>query len=233
MNVQNDRITEISAQITACTQCKRLRHHCQSVARIKRKAYLDQTYWGKPVPGFGDPSAKLACIGLAPGAHGANRTGRVFTGDKSGEWLYRALYRAGFANQPTSIAADDGLQLKGAYVTCAVRCAPPDNKPTPVEAKRCRPYLTEELEALSHLKVYVALGGFALKALWPVLSSQGLVSSTQRTPAFKHGRQISLGTSGRILLMSYHPSQQNTFTGRLTEPMLDLVFSEARRLVGV
>jgi uracil-DNA glycosylase family 4 len=194
------------------------------VAESPRAAYAGQTYWARPVPGFGDPSARLFVVGLAPAAHGGNRTGRVFTGDRSGDWLYRALWRAGFANQPTSVSADDGLRLEGAWVSAAVRCAPPANKPTPDERDRCRSYMERELDLLTDVRVIVALGQFALAVV-----SQSLGVAPR--PKFAHLAEHRLA-DGRTLLCSYHPSQQNTFTGTLTEPMFDAVFTRARGLTG-
>lgn len=210
--------------ITACEKCPRLRRYCSKVAQEKRKSYQDDVYWGKPVPGFGDEKAHLVIVGLAPAAHGANRTGRIFTGDQSGFWLYRALHRAEYANQFSWQNRDDGLALKGAYITCAVRCAPPDNKPSPGETAKCADYLEVEITLLKSAQTYLCLGAFALKALWPLISEK-----SEKRPAFKHGGQIRL-KSGKTLLMSYHPSQQNTFTKRLTEPMFDAVFAQARSL---
>lgn len=194
----------------------------EQVAREKRAAYRDQEYWGRPVTGFGDPGAKVLVVGLAPAAHGGNRTGRVFTGDRSGDWLYRALFRAGFANQPTSVSRDDGLALNGAYVTAVVRCPPPGNQPLPGERRNCEPYLGRELSLLTDLRVVVALGGFAYGSL------AGLLELGKKPP-FRHGLEIEV-SNGATLLCSYHPSQQNTFTGRLTERMLDDVFSRAKML---
>ncbi len=191
----------------------------------KRAAYRDQTYWGRPIPGFGDPKASVLVLGLAPAAHGANRTGRVFTGDRSGDWLYRAMHRAGLANQPTSVSADDGLRLRGAWVTAAVKCAPPDNKPLPVERDACRPFLQRELGLLQRVKVVVCLGGFAYEAACTELG-------VRPRPRFGHGVEAE-APNGWTLLCSYHPSQQNTFTGRLTEPMLDGVFERAVALARV
>jgi len=192
------------------------------VARERRAAFADQVYWGRPVPGFGDPRARVAVVGLAPAAHGGNRTGRVFTGDRSGDWLYAAMWRAGLANRPTSVSIDDGLVLRGAYVTAAVRCAPPQNKPTPAERDECRPFLHRELGLLRELRVVVALGQFAFQV---VADELGL----RPRPRFGHGVE-AVAPGRRTLLCSYHPSQQNTFTGRLTEPMLDAVFERAGAL---
>lgn len=213
----------LADRIVACRQCDRLVAWCATVARDKRAAYAHDRYWGRPVPGFGDPDARLVVVGLAPGAHGANRTGRVFTGDRSGQWLYRALHRAGFANQPTSIARDDGLVLRDCWVTVCVRCAPPANKPTPAERDACLPFLVDELRLLRRARVIVCLGAFAWDALHRALMPTGARSS------FGHGAETTV--AGYTLLGSYHPSQQNTFTGRLTEPMLDAVFARARARV--
>jgi uracil-DNA glycosylase family 4 len=194
------------------------------IARVKRKAYQDQEYWGRPIPGFGDPQARLVIVGLAPGAHGANRTGRIFTGDRSGEWLYRALHKAGFSNQPVSQSPADGLELRDAYITCAVKCAPPDNRPNLEEIQSCCRYLIREFEIFHGRRVWIALGAIAMNSLWSVFGMK------EKRPKFAHGQSIDLG-SGGLLLLSYHPSQQNTFTGRLTEPMFDAVFSAARSAV--
>lgn len=188
----------------------------------KRASYAGEEYWGRPVPGWGDPAATLMVVGLAPAAHGGNRTGRIFTGDRSGDWLFAALWRAGFANQPTSVSADDGLELRGAYVAAVVRCAPPANKPTPAEREACLPYLGRELELLTHVRVIVVLGHFAYQA---VAGWFGL----RPRPVFGHGREAELA-DGRAIVCSYHPSQQNTFTGTLTESMFDAVFTRAREL---
>jgi uracil-DNA glycosylase family 4 len=231
----------LSARIVACRRCDRLVSWCATVARDKRAAYADETYWARPIPGFGDPTARVVVIGLAPGAHGANRTGRVFTGDRSGEWLYRALHRAGFASQPTSLHRDDGLALRDAWVTVAVRCAPPDNKPAPGERDACLPFLVEELTLLARARVLVCLGAFAwnavVRALAPLVAAppapprSGLPRSRAPRPAFGHAAEARLGRY--TLLGSYHPSQQNTFTGKLTEPMLDAVFTRAAALVAI
>jgi uracil-DNA glycosylase len=211
-----DRLTK---DITTCRACPRLVAWREEVAVTKRAAFADWTYWGRPVSGFGDRDARIVVVGLAPAAHGANRTGRVFTGDRSGDWLYRAMHRAGLANQPTSVSADDGLALRDAYVTAAVRCAPPANKPLPEERDRCVPFLARELQLLKRWRVMVCLGGFSLDAVWPLVGEG-------RRPKFGHGVEAPL-PGGRTLVGSFHPSQQNTFTGRLTEPMLDAVFARA------
>jgi uracil-DNA glycosylase family 4 len=192
------------------------------VAVTKRASFAQEDYWGRPVPGFGDPAARLLVVGLAPAAHGGNRTGRVFTGDRSGDWLFGAMHRAGFANQPTSVHVRDGLRLHGAYVAAVVRCAPPANKPSPEERATCLPYLAEEVALLRSLVVIVALGKFAFDAV------AGLYGLRPR-PRFAHGAEATL-PGGTVLVGSYHPSQQNTFTGKLTEAMLDSVFGRARQL---
>ena len=215
---------QLQSRITRCGRCPRLVAWREEVARTRRAAYADQTYWGRPVPGFGDPRARVLVLGLAPGAHGANRTGRVFTGDRSGDWLYAALHRAGFANRPEATHRDDGLVLHDVYVTAVVRCAPPANRPLPGERDACLPYLVEELELLPRLRVVVALGGFAWDGYLRACRATGPIPPPR--PRFAHGAAADLG--GRALLGCYHPSQQNTFTGRLTEAMLDAVFDQAR-----
>lgn len=217
-------VERIQKRIVACELCPRLRAHCLKVAKEKRAAYSHETYWGKPIPSWGDPEARLLILGLAPAAHGANRTGRMFTGDRSGDWLYRAMHKAGFASQPTATHAKDGLELHDAWITASAHCAPPDNKPLPAELKNCETYLVEELKAMKQAKVYLVLGGIALNALWPLVGEGG------KKPKFGHGAEALL-PSGRTLLMSYHPSQQNTFTGRLTEPMFDSIFRRAKALL--
>ncbi len=197
----------------------------EQVARERRAAFADEEYWGRPVPGFGDPAARVVLVGLAPAAHGGNRTGRVFTGDRSGDWLFASLWRTGFANQPTSVHAGDGLALRGAYVLAAVRCAPPANKPTPEERDTCAPFLRRELALLERARVYVALGAFGYQAL---AADLGL----RPRPKFGHGVEAVL-PDGRVVVCSYHPSQQNTFTGTLTEAMLDEVLLRARVLAGL
>ena len=220
-----DSVARLRRDVVGCRACPRLVEWREQIAVDKRAAYLDWDYWGKGVPGFGDPKARILVLGLAPAAHGANRTGRVFTGDRSGDWLFRAMHRAGLANQPTSTSVDDGLALFGAWVTAAVKCAPPANKPTPDERDGCRPFLRRELALLRHVRVVVCLGGFGWEA---ACSEFGL---TPR-PKFGHGAEAPV-PGGPILLGSFHPSQQNTFTGRLTEPMLDAVFTRAVTLAGL
>jgi uracil-DNA glycosylase family 4 len=217
-----DSLDRVATEITTCVACPRLVEWRERVALDKRASFRTEQYWGKPVPGFGDPAAHLLVVGLAPAAHGGNRTGRVFTGDRSGDWLFRALHRAGYANQATSVDRRDGLRLTGAYVSAAVRCAPPANKPTPLERDACQPYLERELALLSDVRSFVPLGLFGYDALCRVLG-------VRRRPRFGHGVEIELD-DGRWILCSYHPSQQNTFTGKLTEPMFDAVFSRARQL---
>ncbi len=218
-------LSEVAAAVTDCRACPRLVAWREQVARDKRAAFATQEYWGRPVPGFGDPDARMLVVGLAPAAHGANRTGRMFTGDRSGDWLYAALHRAGLANQPTSVSADDGLVLRDVYIGAAVRCAPPANKPTPVERDTCRPWLVRELELLwPRLRTIVVLGGFGWSAWWPALRAFG-ADVPARVPPFGHGVEVEV--SGRTVLGCYHVSQQNTFTGRLTEAMLDAVLARA------
>ena len=219
----------LATEITACGRCRRLvRWRAASAAAAPRR-FAEHAYWARAVPGFGDRDARVVLVGLAPGAHGANRTGRVFTGDRSGDWLYGALHRAGLANQAASTAADDGLALAGAYVTCVVRCAPPDNKPANAERDRCLPYLARELGLLPHARVIVALGAFAWDGALRALAARGHPAPRPR-PRFTHGAEARVGPYA--LLGSYHPSQQNTFTGKLTEAMLDAVLARARALSG-
>jgi uracil-DNA glycosylase len=220
----------LNREVIACERCPRLREYCARVAVERRRAYRDQEYWGRPVPSFGDPKAKLLIVGLAPGAHGANRTGRMFTGDRSGEYLYRALYETGFASQSESTSRDDGMQLIGAYISAAVRCAPPDNKPTPREFRNCRGFLERELDLLKNLRVVVALGKLAFDAYLGILRDRGAIQSRSAF-LFAHDREHAIATQRPVLISSYHPSQQNTSTGRLTREMLHAVFARARRLV--
>ncbi|HXQ59443.1 MAG TPA: uracil-DNA glycosylase [Acidimicrobiales bacterium] len=217
-------LAALTAEIVACRLCPRLVAWREQVAREKRASYADEQYWGRPVPGFGDARARIAVVGLAPAAHGGNRTGRVFTGDRSGDWLFAAMFRAGLANQPTSTAVDDGLELSDAYVCAAVRCAPPQNKPTPAERTACLPYLRRELALLARVRVILVLGQFAYQV---VAAELGI----RPRPKFGHGAE-AVAPDGRVVLCSYHPSQQNTFTGTLTEPMFDAVFARARALAG-
>jgi uracil-DNA glycosylase family 4 len=222
-------LRRLQDKIVRCRLCPRLVSWREEVAREKVARFADQEYWGRPVPSFGDPKARLVIIGLAPAAHGANRTGRMFTGDRSGDWLYRALHKAGFANQPGSISADDGLRLKDCYITAAARCAPPLNKLTKAELASCRPYLHAEIEGLSRARVILALGKIAADAAFEAFRGLGRTTLLRR-PAFGHGASARLNPR-QTLLMSYHPSQQNTFTGKLTEPMFDAVFAAAKRLL--
>jgi len=212
--------SELEQAIVACKRCKRLRDHCREVARVKRRQFQDEHYWGKPVPGFGDPAARVLIVGLAPAAHGANRTGRMFTGDQSGLWLYRALYRAGFSNQEASLHREDSLRLRDAYITAVARCAPPGNKPLPEEIRACSRFLSLEIQMLDQVRAYLVLGQIALKGLWALLPEEAKPQSA--LPRFSHGGEIRLKDGTRIF-MSYHPSQQNTFTKKLTEPMFDKV----------
>ena len=221
-----DPLAQLRSDIHTCKACPRLVAWREQVAVEKRASYRDETYWGRPISGFGDPSAQVVVLGLAPAAHGANRTGRVFTGDRSGDWLYRAMHKAGFANQPNSTDLSDGLALHNAWVTAAVRCAPPDNKPLPEERDQCTAFLQREFDLLGNIKVVIALGKFAydvvLKELLPA-----------NKPKFGHGVEASATTANGNLvtiICSFHPSQQNTFTGKLTEPMIDAVFSRAHTL---
>lgn len=219
-------LSSIEQDVVVCRACPRLVAWRETVGREKRRAFMNEEYWARPVPGFGDPRARMLIVGLAPAAHGANRTGRMFTGDRSGDWLYASLHRTGFANQPTSVSRGDGLSLQDAFVTAAVKCAPPDNRPTVEERNRCQPYLVREIEALPTIRVIVCLGGFAWGQTIRVLRSLGRSIPTP-VPRFGHLAVVHI-EPGLTLIGSYHPSQQNTFTGRLTEPMLDAVFEAAR-----
>lgn len=222
-------LADVREQIVTCERCPRLRAYCLKIGREKRRAYRSDEYWARPVPGFGDPTARLLIVGLAPAAHGANRTGRVFTGDGvggSGDFLMSALYRTGFASIPTSQRPDDGLVLTDAYIVAAVRCAPPDNKPTPEEVARCLPHLDAELDALPNVRVVVALGKIGYDAYLQMLRGRGVVSRPK--PTFGHGSVDTL-PNGQVLIGSYHPSRQNTNTGRLTPRMMSAVFTAAKR----
>jgi len=226
-------IEALETKIVACERCPDLRAYCARIATEKKRAHRDQDYWGRPVPAFGDFAARVLLVGLAPGAHGSNRTGRMFTGDASGEWLYRALFRAGFANQPTQRDKNDGLVLHDALITAALRCAPPGNKPTPEQLRHCFPYLVREIELLDDLRVVVGLGAIGTRAAETALASAGFTFAKRH--AFAHGAE-SVARSGEravVLLSSYHPSRQNTNTGVLTEPMLDAIFTRARAIVRV
>ena len=224
-----DSLERLAADVRACRTCPRLVKWREASAAAPPRRFQGEEYWARPVPGFGDPEARLALVGLAPAAHGANRTGRMFTGDRSGDWLYAALHRAGYANQADSVRRADGLRLRDAYVTAAVRCAPPANRPTPAERDNCLPYLARELDLLLRCQTIVALGAFAWDAALRALRE--LEGETPRPkPKFGHGAETCV--SGWRLIGCYHPSQQNTFTGRLTEPMLDQIFSRARELSG-
>lgn len=221
-------LARLATEISECRACPRLVEWREQVAHEKRASFRDHAYWGRGVPGFGDPTARIVVIGLAPAAHGANRTGRVFTGDRSGDFLFASMHRCGLANQPTSIARDDGLVLRDAYVAAAVRCAPPANKPTPEERDACRPFLVRELAALSRPAVLVVLGSFAYDAAWATLAASGVELPRPRA---KFGHLMEQPAGALTVLGSFHPSQQNTFTGRLTEPMLDAVFERAIAIV--
>ncbi len=222
-----EELATLADSIAKCRRCPRLVQWREQVATEKRAAFADEEYWGRPVPGFGDPAARVVVVGLAPAAHGANRTGRMFIGDRSGDWLYRAMFRAGLASQPTSIRIDDGLALSGAWVTAPVRCAPPGNQPTTEERDNCRSWFDAELDLLDPA-VVVALGDYAYRSVWRYLADRGL-SMPRPRPAFAHGSEVRI-SDNLVVIASYHPSQQNTFTGRLTEDMLDAVFSRASEL---
>jgi uracil-DNA glycosylase len=213
-----EKLNQLNQEIIRCRKCPRLVRYREQVARDKRRSFLAWDYWGKPVPGFGDPRAELLILGLAPAAHGANRTGRMFTGDRSGDFLYKALFRAGFANQPTSTNREDGLKLKNAYMAATLRCAPPANKPLPEELGNCRPYFERELEILQP-RVVLALGSIAMRAYLGLLKERGLIATLAAFP-FRHGASYELPGDLPRLFASYHPSQQNTFTGKLTDAML-------------
>lgn len=218
---------QLNGRIVKCERCPRLCKYVRQVAQEKRRAFQDWTYWGRPVPNFGDPRARLLIVGLAPAAHGGNRTGRIFTGDRSGDWLFRALYKAGFANQPESTDRDDGLKLRDCAITAVCHCAPPDNKPTGEEIGNCRLWLDQTID-LTPVRVFVALGQVAWQAV--VQQARRREWLEGKTPKFSHGASVPL-TEGRLLLGSYHPSQQNTFTGKLTESMFDAVFAAAKEVL--
>jgi uracil-DNA glycosylase len=228
-NLEDPNLEHLNAKIVACRKCPRLVAYREAVAKEKRRAFLAWDYWGKPVPGFGDPRAKLLILGLAPAAHGANRTGRMFTGDRSGDFLYQALYRTGFANQPTSHNRNDGLALKNAYISATLRCAPPANKPLPEELANCQPYLEKDLELLKP-RAMLVLGGIAMRAYLGIRKSQKVIASLADFP-FAHGANYKLPGDLPRLFASYHPSQQNTFTGKLTEEMLENVLQQIRRFL--
>lgn len=224
----------LERELVSCEKCPRLRAHCLEVAALRRRAYREQTYWGRPVTGFGDREARILIVGLAPAAHGANRTGRMFTGDRSGEWLYAALHRAGLANQPQALSREDGLALHGCYVSAVCRCAPPDNRPEPDEIENCRGFLVREFALLPELRVVVALGGIAWTAMLRRALEIDAAAVPRPRPRFGHGAEVVLplrkGSPPLPLLGCYHPSQQNTLTRRLTVPMLDAVFARACRV---
>ena len=222
-------LCEVEREVVVCRRCPRLVAWREEVARVRRASFSSEEYWGRPLPGFGDPEASVLVLGLAPAAHGGNRTGRIFTGDRSGDWLFGSMHRTGFANQPTSVSRDDGLRLTGAWVTAAVRCAPPANRPTPAERDNCLPYLVRELRLLSSVRVVVTLGSFAWDVALRALAAVGEPRPRPR-PKFGHGAETQIGSFE--LLGCFHPSQQNTFTGKLTEPMIDAVFERARELAG-
>jgi len=226
----HDGLPALTREITRCRACPRLVEWRERVAREKRASFRDEEYWARPVPGFGDPRARVLVVGLAPAAHGGNRTGRVFTGDRSGDFLFASLFRCGFANQPTSVALDDGLVLRDAYVAAAVRCAPPANKPTPAERDTCAPFLHRELALLERVRVIVALGSFGYEAIWAMLraSDRADIEMPRRRPGFTHLLEVPCGRV--TVLGAFHPSQQNTFTGKLTPDMLDAVFERAAEL---
>jgi uracil-DNA glycosylase len=221
-------LRELQEKVVACQLCPRLRKYCLEVAEAKRRAYRDWDYWGKPLPSFGDTNARILIVGLAPAAHGGNRTGRMFTGDRSGDWLYRALYDTGFASQAESVSRDDGLTLHDVYITASLRCAPPANEPTLQELRNCRPYFERELELLPNVRVVVALGRIAFDQYLTVLQSKGLIRS-RAAFAFGHNRLFITAPGAPLLISSYHPSQQNTSTGKLTAKMLLSVFQHARK----
>jgi uracil-DNA glycosylase family 4 len=223
-------LADFNARMTACERCSRLREHCTNIATVRRRAYADQEYWGRPVPSFGDPNARVLILGLAPGAHGSNRTGRPFTGDGSGDFLYPVLHEAGFASQPKATSREDGMQLHDLWICSVVRCAPPGNKPTPEELRNCAPWLDEEMSLLTHLRVVVCLGRIAFDGLLAWAKRTGILSSRAGYD-FAHGAEFVL-PNGLKVITSYHPSLQNTNTGKLTKPMFLAVFKRAKTLAG-
>jgi uracil-DNA glycosylase family 4 len=231
----SERIAELERRIVACERCPELRAYCAEVARVKKREYREQTYWGRPVPAFGDPQARIVLVGLAPGAHGSNRTGRMFTGDASGVWLYRALFRAGFANQPLQVDKNDGMLLRDVLITAALRCAPPGNKPEPQQLRDCSSYLQAELAGLHGLRVVVGLGAIGARAAAQALLKAGY--HFEAKPVFAHGAEAVATRDAPprrvVLVHSYHPSRQNTNTGVLTEPMFDAIFERAKGLLAV
>jgi uracil-DNA glycosylase family 4 len=227
-----DRLAALARRIVRCRRCPRLVRHREAVAAAPPRRYRGQSYWARPLPGFGDPGARVLLVGLAPAAHGGNRTGRMFTGDRSGDWLFRALHEVGFANQATSTAPGDGLRLSGAYITATARCAPPANKPTPAEMDRCRPFLLEEMRLLARVRVVIALGKIGWDAYLRTRRAAGL-PVPRPLPRFGHGAEAPMPDGGPTLLGCFHPSQQNTFTGKLTRVMLRAVFLRAHRLAGL
>jgi uracil-DNA glycosylase len=230
----SDSLGSIGREITSCTRCPRLVEWRQEAAADPPRRYRGEEYWARPLPGFGDPRARIVIVGLAPAAHGGNRTGRIFTGDRSGDWLFAALHRVGLANQPTSVSVDDGLRLRGAYINAVNRCPPPQNRPTTQERDNCLPYLVRELRLLRSARVLVPLGSFAWSGTLLALTELGGEVPRPR-PRFGHGAEAEITAAGRAwsLVGCFHPSQQNTFTGKLTEPMMDAVFARARQLAGV
>ena len=231
MPAEPDSLAALNARIVGCELCPRLRAHCAEIARTRKRAFADQEYWGRPVPSFGDPQAPILVLGLAPGAHGSNRTGRIFTGDGSGAFLYPALHETGFANQPRTVSRDDGMRLTGVWIGAVVRCAPPANKPTPEEQRNCAPWLDREIRLLPNLRVVVALGKIAFDGFLAHQRRAGLIAS--RGPfVFRHAAEYAL-PGGLTLLASFHPSQQNTNTGKLTHPMFAAIFHRARQLAGL
>ena len=232
MTKRERELRRVQDQIISCELCPRLRQHCINIGIVKRRAYRQETYWSRPVPSFGDPKAKVLLLGLAPGAHGANRTGRMFTGDSSGDFLYRAMWKTGFASQPNARRADDGLELRDAYIAASAHCAPPENKPTPLEIAACRPFLEQELRLLTNVRVVIALGRIAFDNYLELLRASGRITRKSGY-TFAHGHVNKMDEGLPCLLASYHPSQQNTSTGKLTEPMLIDVFVTARHLAGL